>query len=385
LGAARIIQGMADSVVVGAALAQRPGYGGHAWALLQYALGFRELGFDVTVIDRLDESMLPDPVERRAALDWLGAVMDDAGLGNSYGVLLGNEGSTDGISRPELLARMRQARLFVNVMGFIRDQDLLAAARRRVFVDIDPGFGQLWRELGQADIFEGHDVFVTVGRNLGEATCQVPTCGLEWIRLPHPVVLSHCPPGRGGPSFRSVGSWRGPYAPVEFHGRTYGLRVHQFRRFAALPRLAQARFELALDIDPGDVGDLELLRASGWIVLRPRDVAADPAAYLRFIQGALAEVTVAKDMYVQTGSGWLGDRTICALACGRPALVQDTGLGHLYPIGEGLLTFSTLHDAVAGARDIRRNAGRHAAAARRLAETEFDARLVLGRLLEEAE
>jgi hypothetical protein len=31
---------VADSVVIGAALAYRIGYGGHAWALLQYVLGF---------------------------------------------------------------------------------------------------------------------------------------------------------------------------------------------------------------------------------------------------------------------------------------------------------------------------------------------------------
>ena len=46
---------MPDSIVIGAALAHRLGYGGHAWALLQYIVGFRELGFDVTVLDRLEK------------------------------------------------------------------------------------------------------------------------------------------------------------------------------------------------------------------------------------------------------------------------------------------------------------------------------------------
>ena len=49
---------MPESIVIGAALAHRAGYGGHAWALLQYVLGFQELGFEVTVVDRLDGDVL---------------------------------------------------------------------------------------------------------------------------------------------------------------------------------------------------------------------------------------------------------------------------------------------------------------------------------------
>jgi len=53
----------------------------------------------------------------------------------------------------------------------------------------------------------------------------------------------------------------------------------------------------------------------------------------------------------------------------------------LYPVGEGLLTFSTLEEAVAGVEEIRANYARHAAAARRLAEEHFDSDKVLARLL----
>ena len=35
--------------------------------------------------------------------------------------------------------------------------------------------------------------------------------------------------------FTSVASWRGPFGPIEYEGRTYGLRVHEFRRFVELP------------------------------------------------------------------------------------------------------------------------------------------------------
>jgi hypothetical protein len=374
---------MADSVVIGAAFAQRYGYGGHAWALLQYALGFRTLGFEVTVLDRLEPGMLADPAEQERALQYVDQVMDGVQLGHSYAVLDGGGETLRGLPADEVRRRLRDARFLFNVMGFIDDPALLAAARSRVFLDIDPGFGQMWRELGLADVFAAHDRFVTVGRNVGRDGCAVPTCGLDWLTIPHPVVLNGLPRLGSGSDFTSVGSWRGPYGPVQYDGRSFGLRVHQFRRFADLPRAAGVRFRLALDIDPEDASDLALLREGGWTLLDPREVVFDPAAYVHFAQGSFAEFTVAKDIYVETRSGWLGDRTACYLAAGKPSLVQDTWLGPHYPLGEGLLAFSTVDEALAGVREILDDPVGHSRAARRLAERELDARIVLGRLLEE--
>lgn len=371
---------MADSVVIGAALAHRVGYGGHAWALLQYVLGFRQLGFEVTVIDRLEPEML-GAVNEQAALGWLRGLFDGEGV--SYCVLGTGGESVAGLSRDDALVRTKDARFLLNVMGFVRDPDLLAAAQRRVFLDIDPGFGQVWRELGLTDVFEGHDDFVTVGRNLGLEGCGVPTCGLRWLTIPHPVVLDRCPVVEGGEGLTTVGSWRGPYDAIEHDGRRLGLRAHEFRKFAGLPRLVDAPFRVALEIDPADEQDLLLLRENGWQLLDPRDVAYDPAAYLRFVQGSLAELTVAKGIYVDLQSGWLGDRTACYLASGKPALVQDTGLAPHYPLGDGLVAFSTLDEAAAGVERILAGYSAQARAARRLAERELDARLVLSRLLEE--
>ena len=83
-----------------------------------------------------------------------------------------------------------------------------------------------------------------------------------------------------------------------------------------------------------------------------------------------------KDIYVATQRGWRGDRSVCFLAHARPRLVQDPGLGSLYPDGEGLLTFTTPDGAIAGVSAIREGYAHHAAAARRLAEREFDAKVV---------
>jgi hypothetical protein len=370
---------MPESIVIGAALAHRAGYGGHAWALLQYVFGFQELGFEVTVVDRLDRDMLGGRQEE-GALRYLRGLLEEDGI--AYGVLDDGGRSLDGLSRAELLERTRAARFLLNVMGFVCDPELLAAARRRVFLDIDPGFGQVWRELGLADVFADHDDFVTVGRNIGRDGCGVPTCGLRWVTIPHPVVLARCSVADGGNGFTSVGSWRGPYDAIDYDGRRLGLRAHEFRKLVELPARVDAEFRVALEIDPADAADREALESNGWHLVEPSDVASDPAAYLRFVHSSLAEFTVAKGIYVDLNTGWLGDRTACYLASGKPALVQDTGLADQYPLGEGLIAYSTLDDAVEGAERVLADYPEQARAARRLAEVELDTRIVLTKLLE---
>jgi hypothetical protein len=363
------------SVVLAAALAQRPGVGGHTWFALQYLLGFRALGWEVTLVDRLDPGMPGD------GLAYLAEEMERFGLGGCWSVLLPG-GESAGLPRAEVERRVGSSDFLLNVMGYLDDEDLLARAPLRVFLDVDPGFGQMWRELGLADPFAGHERFVSVGLNLGSAGCEVPDCGLEWIPTLPPVALAHWPAAEGGDAFTSVATWRGPYGPVEYEGRTYGLRVHEFRRFLSLPERVSAKFELALAIDPGDAADLERLRRANWGLVEP-DAVADPGSYRSFIQASAAEFTVAKAMYVETRGGWFSDRSACYLASGKPVVAQETGFGGHLPTGRGLLAFSTMEEAAAAVEEVRCGRERHARAAREIAEEHLDAQRVLGRLVEE--
>jgi hypothetical protein len=159
------------------------------------------------------------------------------------------------------------------------------------------------------------------------------------------------------------------------------LRVHEFRKFAQLPRLSGRPFELALAIHPAEVNDLALLADNGWSLVDPSLVAGDPWAYQAYIQSSMAEFMVAKNMYVQGNSGWLSERSLCYLASGKPVLAQDTRFTQHYPTGEGLLAFTTVEEASSGVEEISRNRAHHARAARALAEDYFDSDKVLGRLL----
>jgi hypothetical protein len=351
---------------------------------LQYLLGFRRLGWDAFFVDWLDPSMYEGPLERSPGTAYLRGVMEQSGLGASYTLLNRQTGrSIAGLPRDEIVARARGASFLLNVMGYLDDEEILACARRRVFLDIDPGFGQMWHELGLHEAFAGHDDHVTIGENIGRLGCSLPTCGLRWLTSRQPVVLELWPAqAEGSDRFTSVATWRGAYAPIEFRGERYGLRAHEFRKFAELPRLTSRQFELALDIHEAEVQDRALLSEHGWRVVEPGAVAGDPDRYRAYIADSRAEFTVAKGMYVKTGSGWVSDRSICYLASGKPVLAQDTGLDALYPVGEGLLAFRTLDEALAGVEALERDYEGHARAARRLAEAYFDSDKVLGRLVE---
>jgi hypothetical protein len=362
------------AIAVAGSIAQRPGRPGHAWAFLSYLLGFRALGYDVVFLDR---------VETAAQARWLEETMRRVGLEDSYAGLRSDDGRPVGLSRQQLRERLRGSPLLLNVNGFLDDPELLAASECRAYLDIDPGFAQIWEAQGLADTFAGHDRFVTVGTNVGAADSRVPTGGREWVTTLPPVPLEAWAPSPGGEAFTSVGSWRGPFGPLEHEGESYGLRVHQFRRFLELPRRVPAPFQLALDIDPADARDREALRAGEWRLLDPLAELAGFDDYQRFLRSSLAEIAIAKGIYVDTNGGWFSDRSATYLASGKPVIAQETGFSKVLPTGEGLLAFTDLDGAVGAVEAVLADPDGQAEAARAIAEEHLDARRVLGRLLAE--
>jgi hypothetical protein len=376
------------AIVIAGSLSQKPRHGGHTWALMQYALGFRELGWDVLFLDQIESSLCVDAAGHPAAViesvnaRFLDGLMNRFGLGDDYALIVDQGRQWIGLDRERVIERVRTSTFLLNVMGFLSHAELLSTAPRRVFLDIDPGFGQMWKDLQLHDAFAGHDAFITIGERIGEEDCAVPTCGLTWITTPQPIVLSQWPaiesPSR---RFTSVVSWRGAYGPIEYHGKTYGLRVHEFRKFIDLPRRTGLPFELALDIHPDDGRDRARLESSDWTLVDPTTVAGSPERYREYVQSSGAEFMVAKNMYVDTRSGWLSDRSLCYLASGKPVLAQETGWTLKYPAGTGLVPFRSLEEAEEGARSIAGNYAHHARAARALAQDYFDANRVLSRIV----
>jgi hypothetical protein len=374
---------VADLIAVAGSVAQRPRRGGHAWVFLQYLLGFRQLGYEVLFVDRLTSEMLPRGTAVDGGVRWVEETMAAHGLGESWAVLL-DDGESAGQSREQVREHLRSSSLLVDVMGFLEDEELLGATPRRLFLDIDPGFPQMWQDLGLHTSFGRHDAYATVGLRVGREGSRVPTCGIEWINTPQPVVLEHWPATPSGTAYTSVASWRGPFGPIEYEGERYGLRAHQMRDYAELPSRTGVPMEVALEIEAADSGDEELLRAGGWKIVEPLQVAASTENYRVYVQNSRAEVGVAKDMYVRSRGGWLSDRSLCYLASGKPVLAQATGFELEVETGAGLLSFTTPEEAAAAVEEVEADYARHSAVARDLAQQRFDSDRVLAELLEAA-
>ncbi len=385
---------MKPLVVLSSVIANKPYNGGNARMVLNWLEGLERLGADVffleqitreTCVDAAGAPAVADASINRAYVDQvLGAQVSG---GRAALVCVARDtldaSSLHGATPAELRDLSRDADLLINISGHLSMTDIKGRFRRKMYVDLDPGYTQLWHSEGTgAARLEGHDVYFTVGQRIGTLGCTIPTSGIKWRPFRQPIVLDACPltapaiPDR----FTTVASWRGAYAPISRDGETFRVKAHEFRKITELPRMSSRQFEVALDIHKGDVKDRTALQESGWRVVNPRHVAATPQDYCAYIEGSAAECSAAQGMYVQTKSGWFSDRTARYLAAGKPVLVQDTGF--LGERGEGLLVFDTLADAARGAERIGRDYRAHSEAARWIAERYFNSDTELGHIME---
>jgi hypothetical protein len=374
-------------IVVSGRLAEVPGQGGAAWAVLQYVLGLRKLGHEVWFIEPMGPAAIrPDGARLEASsnADYFRTVAEEFAIKEHATLLVNGGHEAVGMPYETVVEIADSADLLVNLSGVLVDEEIRDRIPVRLYVDLDPGFTQLWQEIQGIDMgFGGHTHYATVGTRIGSPDCSVPTCGLDWLPTLPPVVLEEWPTAGSVErvSFTTVANWRS-YGSIEHEGVFYGQKAHAFREFMDLPSRSHARFEVALTIHPEERDDLCSLEAGGWHLLDPVSAAGTPDRYRSFLAGSLAELGIAKSGYAASGSGWFSDRSVCYLACGRPVIAQETGFSRQLPTGAGLLAFEAGEEAVAGVEAIRRDYGLHSRAARSLAEQHFDSDRVLNSLLE---
>jgi hypothetical protein len=364
------------------------GYGGNTWAFLQYVLGFRRLGFETYYVEHLspkdcmDDDWKPAPFSASANVRYFATLMERFNL-NANAALLEREGSGHlGLNHAEVEKLAPDIDLLVNLSGRMQLKEVLGSVRRRLYLDLDPGYTQIWQEQYGVDMnLRGHDVYVTVGLNLGQPGCPLPTCGIRWETTLPPVLLAEwTTTAAPGLAYSTIADWRG-FSPVEWRGVWYGQKADEFRRVIELPRRVSVPLEICLFIHP-DEPDRVSLEEHGWRLVSPRHHIATPDTYRDYIFGARGEFTCVKNAYAAGRTGWFSDRSACYLAAGRPVIVQDTGIGAYVPTGEGLLTFTDVESAAAAVERVESDYATHAAAATAFAREHLDSDRVLVRLLE---
>ncbi len=364
---------------------QYPQGGGHFSAFLQYVYGLRGNGCEIWWLERLAAS--GDPVADARSAAEMSARLDSAGLGDRLIVYTGERDAERAwltLGAAEAEAVLARADLLLNFF-YELDPEMLARFRRTALVDIDPGLLQMWIAEGGLDV-AAHDLYFTTGETVGTAAARFPSGGVEWNHIRPPVSVEQWPVAADAPErgFTTVSSWWSDEWACD-EGEWYdNSKRASFMDYLDLPSVVPVELELALSVDESEGEDLARLERHGWSVLRAGDVTATPAEYRAYVEGSAGEFSCAKPSCMRLQNSWVSDRTICYLASGRPAVVQNTGPSAYLDGGQGLLRFSTMDEAAQALIEVHADYAAHCAAARELAVAHFDARKVVGEILDVA-
>src|SRR5438093_1205494 len=156
------------NIMVSGDIASTPAQGGWTWAVLQYLLGLKRLGHDVYFINPIDPKLLEEHGGWSPGAMYFREVMADFELRVHSTMLLKGRQEAVGMPYGELLDLARRMDLLINISGTLRDKSLLLRLRKRAYLDLDPGFTQLWNAVQSIDMnFSGHTHFVTIGMSIG--------------------------------------------------------------------------------------------------------------------------------------------------------------------------------------------------------------------------
>ena len=376
-------------VVVTGLLAAYP-LGGVSWDYLAFVQGFRRLGADVLYLEDTGQWLydptdgtFKDDVRRNVA--YLAGILDRHAPGVPWS-LRAPDSTYHGLDEPSVARFCNGADLLLNVSGACWLRDSYRGARRKIYLDTDPGYSHAKLaavEQGTAsgdehysvDLIHAHDLFFTFAENMGADDCRLPAAGLDWQTTRQPILLADWPVSirPAASAYTTVMSWKTDVTVPTIDGVVYGGKDVEFQRFMTLPSHTRASLEVAV----AGNAPRDQLRGEGWAVVDAAARSASMESYRDYLAASRGECSVAKNAYVATRSGWFSCRSACYLALGKPVVVQDTGFSRYYPTGEGLFAFASLDEAAAALATIEVDYVRHCEAARAVAERELAAERVL--------
>jgi hypothetical protein len=355
---------------------------------LQWMLGLRRLKLDAIWLELLPATK--DPGADQAKIANFQRIVRDHGLAGRY-CLLYQKPACDthdlggmrciGMSKRALLDRLAGPSALLNLSYSIHPPFLLQF-ERRIFCDLDPSEIFYWMtkiEMGQSY----HDQFWTIGLNVHGRDCRLPKSSLGWKTF-YPLAdtrLLRRQPRSQTSKFTTIGQWYWGGA-VEVAGKFPDLsKKVMFEPYLDLPtRVPEARFELAMNINPDDPERVRLGQL-GWHVVDPHRAACTPRAYRRYMAGALGEFTAIKGVDVAWQTGWLSDRAAAFLALGRPVITEDTGAAKYLPRESGFRFVGSAGEAETAVKEVLRGWPRLSKQARNCAVEVFDSAKNLRKIL----
>jgi hypothetical protein len=362
---------------------------GHAWVTSQYLLGLRALGHDVYYLEDAGEESWVYEWSREEMTsdinypaDFIARILDPIGMEGRWIYRTSHHSAGMSVERLRDICQAADL-LLIRGAPLAAWRDEYSAPLRRAFIDVDPLFTQVKATQGDRELIETLERcerLFTIAQRIGKVDCTIPLITRQWHLTVSPVFLPAWQVAKeeAAHPFTTVMQWDS-YDCVHYGGIAYGNKSHEFPKFTTVPRRSQADFAIAMIGRPPDHLDVR-----GWSIVDGTLVSSTPDDYRAFIQQSFAEFSVAKQGYAISRGGWFSDRSVCYLASGRPVVVQDTGLRDWLPVGQGLVCFQTVTEAVEAVADVQQHYSEHRVAARRIAEEYFSTERVLPTLIEQA-
>lgn len=368
--------------------------GGVAWDYAQYALALERLGWEVYYLEdtgweTYDPRLGQYGADCSFGVEFLQRSLADLSptLGERWH-FRAMDGTSYGITKEQLREIVGSSDLLVNVSGGTLLRDEYMPCPHKVLIDSDPGWNHFvnfpkwdanpgWQ---QSHGYRAHDHFFTYAQCLGESDCRLPDMGIQWHPTQPPVVLDLWQSRPPSETWTTVMTWNNFRKPIEYQGEWFGSKEMEFPKVEQLPARVDPPLEMAVG---GNGAPVERWRKMGWRVIDSHEVSHTLDEYRAYIEHSRGEFSVTKNLYSATHSGWFSCRTVCYLAAGKPAVVQDTGFSEKVPTGEGLFAFNNLDEAAAAIMAVEADYERHSAAAREIARAHFGSDVVLGQMLKE--
>ncbi|MEM6821007.1 MAG: hypothetical protein AAF558_03540 [Verrucomicrobiota bacterium] len=384
-------------IVFGAVLAHYPDCSaGHVCAILSWLYAFRSIGAEVWIIEEMssDELVFTDDDRIQSVNErfWHSTISEFADMDRAS---LFVDGEADNASAFKEFCRSSD--LFINFSGQWEQMDLVSECPCRVYLDVDPGYTQVWREAYDCSMnLENHTHYVTVGLRVPNVECVIPKNGKDWIETPPPASVQLWKdlerrsaaeergldtPEIGTNAWTTVTHWEG-YNEIEWEGITFGNKRDSFIDLIDTPSCLALKRDLlvASDIQP-EWGDYANFHSKGWRFISNRKVCANLTSYFGFLEMSRGEIGIAKKGYVSSGSGWMSDRSMGYISLGKPVVLQDTGWTQVFEPRKGWVAFQDAESLAQQISDVEADYETHCNAALELATTEFDGETILKKLL----
>ena len=373
---------MPNKICLAASTLYYPKGGGHLWAYLNWALGLKSNGYEIIWLEGIANTKLHS--DNIFYLNTLKNKLLKFGITQiafwHWDLEKPHHQVYDGFSRIEEIATGCE---FILNQNYSMPDRIIKLFRKSVLLDIDPGLLQMWISKSQIKMYP-HDIYFTIGETVGAAGALFKSGGIKWNYIPPCISLEHWPivSEKNDDRYTTITHWQ-----MKIWEEDNGILYNNEKRAGFLPYLqlpnhTSQKLELAICLSEEELEEKQMLSKLGWNVVDSHIVSATPEDYQKYIQLSKGEFSCAKPSCIRLQNAWISDRTICYLASGKPAIIENTGRSRFLPDREGVLRFSNFTEALQCIEDANLNYDFHAIRARKLAEEYFSATKVASKLIE---